>query len=73
MSLLAETMPDLCGACHGFEDPDFSSAHLGIEAKAMNCTRCHNPHYSTDPKFFQEEIHAPFASGACEECHVVNE
>jgi hypothetical protein len=37
----------------------------------MNCVSCHEPHASKDPKLFKPQVHAPFESGACEECHVV--
>jgi hypothetical protein len=37
----------------------------------MNCRSCHDPHSSTDPKFFKSHIHPPFAGRSCDECHIV--
>jgi hypothetical protein len=37
----------------------------------MDCRNCHNPHGSEDPKYFKDEVHAPFAGRSCEDCHIV--
>jgi predicted CXXCH cytochrome family protein len=70
-TLLSEPTTELCGMCHGYDEIEFRTAHLEIDPAVMTCTNCHNPHYSTDPKLFQAEVHAPFAMGSCEECHEV--
>ena len=48
------------------------SAHIYIDASVMNCRSCHDPHASKDPKFFKENVHAPFAGRSCDDCHIVN-
>jgi hypothetical protein len=37
----------------------------------MDCRKCHEPHASRDPKFFKENLHAPFGGRSCDECHIV--
>ncbi|HUK66598.1 MAG TPA: cytochrome c3 family protein, partial [Anaeromyxobacteraceae bacterium] len=68
-SLTSEPRSELCGQCHD-ENKEFSAAHLGIGAKNMDCTSCHDPHASDDPKFFKSMEHAPFATRACDSCHL---
>jgi predicted CXXCH cytochrome family protein len=70
-TLLVQQVPDLCGNCHDFAQPSFVKAHIGIDAKLMDCRVCHNPHTSKDPKFFKEVMHPPFAARSCETCHIV--
>ena len=42
-----------------------------ISAKDVQCVHCHDPHYSSDPKFFKETVHPPFAARQCDACHAV--
>ena len=70
-ALLAAKVATSCEQCHDSTKPAFAKAHIGIQASVMNCMSCHDPHASKDPKFFKTSIHAPFASRACEECHIV--
>jgi predicted CXXCH cytochrome family protein len=72
VGLLTQRQQALCAGCHDVKEAPFTKAHLGIDPSAMNCVRCHDPHASKDPKLFKPEVHAPFASRSCEECHVVN-
>ncbi len=68
--LTARPVVQLCGDCHDPKDKGFTTAHLTIDAKAIDCVSCHDPHASTDPKLFKAVEHAPFASRQCDVCHV---
>jgi predicted CXXCH cytochrome family protein len=68
--LLQQATAELCGQCHDAKEPAFGAKHLAIAAKDMNCVSCHDPHFSKDPKFFKAKVHAPFASGQCDSCHL---
>lgn len=67
--LLSKPIAELCGECHNLDDDSFRGAHNGIEAAAMDCRTCHEPHASTDPKFFKPTLHPPFAERSCDPCH----
>jgi predicted CXXCH cytochrome family protein len=69
-SLMAQAIQPMCLECHNPQKGNFATAHLNIDASVMNCRACHDPHASKDPMFFKAGVHAPFASRACEECHI---
>jgi predicted CXXCH cytochrome family protein len=69
--LAVEPTTDLCSQCHDLKEKAFAAAHLAIEAKAIDCMSCHNPHASKDPKMMKAKVHAPFGSRKCDACHVV--
>jgi predicted CXXCH cytochrome family protein len=64
-------LSELCGQCHDASDKGFSTAHLGIDAKAVHCVSCHDPHASKDAKLFKATQHPPFAARQCDACHLV--
>jgi predicted CXXCH cytochrome family protein len=69
--LLVEPLGALCAQCHDAKEKGFVTAHLGIDAGAMACVSCHDPHASKDPKLFRARVHKPFAARECASCHVV--
>jgi predicted CXXCH cytochrome family protein len=69
-SLLSQAIQPTCLQCHSPERPEFGKAHLNIEATAIDCRSCHDPHASKDQKFFKANVHMPFGSRACDDCHV---
>jgi predicted CXXCH cytochrome family protein len=69
-SLLTQAIQPTCLECHNPQRASFSNAHVKIDAKVMDCRSCHDPHASKDPKFFKATVHMPFASRACDECHL---
>jgi predicted CXXCH cytochrome family protein len=69
--LAKQPLLKLCGECHNLATPSFGKSHIGIDPAAMRCMTCHDPHSSKDPKLYKEKMHPPFASGSCEECHIV--
>jgi predicted CXXCH cytochrome family protein len=71
--LVVQKINTLCGECHDVKAPSFNKAHLSIEASLMDCGKCHDPHASKDPKFFKSDIHPPFASRSCEDCHIAEQ
>jgi predicted CXXCH cytochrome family protein len=70
-SLLAQAVSEICSQCHDVKADSFKRAHIYIDASVMNCRNCHDPHASKDPKFFKENVHAPFAGRSCDDCHIV--
>jgi predicted CXXCH cytochrome family protein len=69
--LIVKPIQRLCGGCHDYQQPSFKAAHINIEAKKIDCRKCHDSHTSTNPKFFKAEIHKPFADKACKDCHII--
>ncbi len=69
-TLLVKPAQALCFECHNVKEASFGKAHFNIDPGAMNCIGCHTPHASKDPKFFKENVHAPFAGRSCEDCHL---
>jgi predicted CXXCH cytochrome family protein len=67
--LAAKPLVDICSECHDVKEKAFSSAHLGIDPKNIQCVSCHDPHASKDPKFFKKAVHPPFAARECDTCH----
>jgi predicted CXXCH cytochrome family protein len=70
--LTLQPIAELCGQCHETKDKAFTSAHIGIDPKAVRCMTCHDPHASKDPKFFKASVHPPFAARECDTCHTVS-
>jgi predicted CXXCH cytochrome family protein len=60
---------EMCAQCHDVADKAFVAGHLGIDPKRIECTSCHTPHASKDPKLFKKVVHAPFAGRSCDACH----
>ena len=69
--LLVQPVQQLCSQCHDVMDDAFRKDHINIDPSVINCRVCHDPHASQDPKFFKPNVHPPFASRDCEECHIV--
>jgi predicted CXXCH cytochrome family protein len=68
-ALLDKPINEICGECHNLSDDAFKGAHNNIEAKAIDCRTCHEPHASKDPQFFKPVLHPPFAERSCGPCH----
>jgi predicted CXXCH cytochrome family protein len=58
---LKKSVPDLCGDCHDLKE---RSALRFQHAVANDCTTCHNPHSSPNPKMLTDKQPA-----LCESCH----
>jgi predicted CXXCH cytochrome family protein len=71
LALIVQPIQPLCGGCHDYQEPSFGKAHINIDAKLMDCNTCHDPHTSKDPMFFKEEVHEPFKTRTCKDCHIV--
>ena len=69
---MVKPIQPLCGKCHDYKTNSFQTAHLGIDAGLMDCSKCHDAHTSTDPKFFKAVIHKPFADKTCKDCHIID-
>ena len=48
-------------------------AHQGQPFATANCTQCHDPHQSAQPKLMARFTHPPFAEKTCETCHAPSE
>ncbi|MGW8300486.1 MAG: cytochrome c3 family protein [Desulfobacterales bacterium] len=70
-ALMVQPIQPLCGKCHDYKTPSFKTAHLNIDVNLMDCSKCHDAHTSTDPKFFKATVHKPFADRTCKDCHIV--
>jgi predicted CXXCH cytochrome family protein len=70
-ALIVEPIQRLCGKCHDYKEASFAEAHIDISAAVMDCRNCHAPHTSSDPMFFKDELHKPFAARTCKDCHIV--
>lgn len=64
--------PALCTVCHDATDPDLSARHAGMAVAETQCTDCHAPHASVSKGLLREVVHAPFAEGSCDLCHMVD-
>ncbi len=67
--LLTANQATICLGCHK-STPTFTSKHKGFDPKSSKCSACHDPHSSDDPSLLMPEVHAPFAEGNCDVCHV---
>jgi predicted CXXCH cytochrome family protein len=68
--LMLQPARTLCAGCHDPGEAAFGAAHLEIDAGQMRCERCHDPHASKEAAFFKNNVHAPFGSKDCQECHL---
>jgi len=68
--LMIRPVQQLCAECHDYRTDAFGKAHIYIEAGAMDCNKCHDPHTSKGPMFFRDTMHKPFNPGECGECHM---
>jgi predicted CXXCH cytochrome family protein len=68
--LMAQPARDICAECHDVRTQTFGVAHVQIDPGIMRCERCHDAHASTEPFFFKENVHPPFAMGSCTDCHI---
>jgi predicted CXXCH cytochrome family protein len=66
-NLLADSLPSLCTMCHDADD--LKEAHAGHPVGDARCTRCHDPHASSESKLVRPLAHPPFAERMCEGCH----
>ena len=44
-------------------------AHHDQPFGTANCTQCHDPHQSAQPKLMRQFTHPPFADKSCDTCH----
>jgi predicted CXXCH cytochrome family protein len=70
-NLINQPIQILCAECHDYKTESFNVTHINIDPYIMNCKKCHDSHTSKDPKFFKEDVHKPFETRTCEECHIV--
>jgi predicted CXXCH cytochrome family protein len=70
-ALMTEPIQPLCSRCHDYGSQSFDTAHLGIEARRIDCRKCHTPHVSKDPRLFKSVLHQPFSDKSCKDCHLV--
>lgn len=65
---LVEAVPALCADCHDLEE--LQEKHGAQLTQATDCTACHEPHGSPNPKMLRaSHLHPPFEMGSCEACH----
>ena len=70
---LTKSVPALCIDCHDVKDAALIKAHQGQPFATANCTQCHDPHQSAQPKLMQKFTHPPFAEKTCDICHAAGE
>jgi len=66
---LTKAVPELCIGCHDVKDEALIKTHQGQPFATANCTQCHDPHQSAQPKLMARFTHPPFAEKTCEICH----
>jgi predicted CXXCH cytochrome family protein len=67
---LTKAPPTLCQDCHDVKDAALIKAHQDQPFASANCTECHNPHQSDQPKLMAKFLHPPFADNTgCGTCH----
>ena len=69
VKLLKTAAPGLCGNCHKPDTAAFVARHRKYPVGRASCTSCHDPHGSNQPALLQNSVHAPVATGTCEQCH----
>ncbi len=70
-SQLKTPPPALCLSCHQTKDGALAKKHLGADVSKVTCTNCHDPHGSAQKHLLATgSVHAPFAEGSCDTCHV---
>ena len=60
--LLVQPVLEICSQCHDVKADSFKGAHIYIDASAMNCRSCHDPHASNGPEILQV-AHSPAFCG----------
>ena len=68
--LLVSKGASVCMTCHK-ANVAFKTAHQGYPVQDAACETCHDPHASERAGLFRAEIHEPFASGRCIDCHAL--
>jgi predicted CXXCH cytochrome family protein len=66
---LTKAPPALCVDCHDVKAADLQKAHQNQPFEQANCTSCHDPHQSAQPKLMAKFAHPPFAEKQCDVCH----
>jgi len=66
--LLSSPGGGVCLECHP-ADAGFSAAHKGYPVERASCQQCHDPHASSLPSLFRQNLHPPFSDGDCGVCH----
>lgn len=63
--------PALCLGCHSPKGGALARKHLGADLSKTACVTCHDPHGSAEKHLLATgSVHAPFAEGSCDTCHV---
>lgn len=68
-ALLKNDVPGICVGCHKPDTPAFLARHGNYPVGKASCTSCHNPHGSNQAALLQNSVHAPLATGTCNQCH----
>ncbi|MBI4890647.1 MAG: cytochrome c3 family protein [Acidobacteria bacterium] len=66
---LTDKQPAVCGGCHDVAEKKLLDTHKGQPFATAECSGCHNPHGSDQPKLIAEMAHSPFDARACDSCH----
>jgi len=63
--------PGLCLGCHSPKGGALARKHLGADLAKTACLTCHDPHGSAQKHLLATgSVHAPFADGSCDTCHL---
>jgi predicted CXXCH cytochrome family protein len=61
---------EICTTCHDV-NLAFRTSHSGYPVQTAACQGCHDPHASEAAALFRDNLHPPFADGACSDCHAL--
>ncbi len=68
-NLLKNESIALCRSCHDLGAGAFRQAHDNYPVDRAECTGCHNPHASLQPRLMKASVHAPVVKDDCNACH----